>query len=448
MKNMGKAREPLSHDMHSFLVVSNRLSQVRSPRDGALTSPLSEGDLSSVDLLHRVFSDTSLAIQFIITAVSILGLSLILTPLIGQMARQMGILAPIRPRDTHTRPTPLLGGLAIYLAFVAGILLFEPLTGIRRDALNTGFLINGDTFKQLRGVLLGATIAVLVGVVDDVLTQRNSRGLRPSIHFLGQIVAAGAALIGGLDWVHGISNPLSSVQFIYAHPEKHLQILLAMPIGVAFTVFWIVGMMNTVNFLDGLDGLAGGVVMIAAALLAIWSGRTHGEGLNALVGSQVLVLPPLILAAALLGFLVYNWSPASIFMGDAGAQFAGFTVGALAILGPAKIGTALLILAIPILDVAWVFIRRPMHGEPFFSADSEHLHHRLLKRGFSVQRIVLIFYAMCTALGLADLVLNKASKLIAFLLVVIVTVVVLSRMTAKQPPEVSSTGPPSPVPQP
>ncbi|MDB5074543.1 MAG: Rfe [Chloroflexi bacterium] len=399
-----------------------------------------------MDLLHRTFGDTSLALQFIITAACVFGLSLALTPLIRHIARQTGILAPIRARDTHTRPTPLLGGVAIYLAFIAGVLLFEPLTGNRFDVLNKQFQINGDTFKQFRGVLLGASIAVLIGIIDDVLTQRNARGLRPSIHCLGQIAAAGAALIGGLDWVHGISNPLSSVQFIYAHPEKHLQILLAMPIGVAFTIFWIVGMMNTVNFLDGLDGLAGGVVMIAAALLAIWSGRTHGEGLNALVGSQVLVLPPLILAAALLGFLIYNWSPASIFMGDAGAQFAGFTVGALAILGPAKIGTALLILAIPILDVAWVFIRRPMQGSAFFSADSEHLHHRLLKRGFSVQRIVLTFYAMCTALGLADLVLNKASKLLAFLLVVVVTVIVLSRMTAKQPPEVSSTGPPSPVP--
>ena len=98
-------------------------------------------------------------------------------------------------------------------------------------------------------------------------------------------------------------------------------------------MFWIVGMMNTVNFMDGLDGLASGVVMISAILLAIWSGWTHGAGATTLLGSQVLLLPPLILAAALLGFLVYNWAPASIFMGDAGAQFAGFTLGVLAILG-------------------------------------------------------------------------------------------------------------------
>jgi UDP-GlcNAc:undecaprenyl-phosphate GlcNAc-1-phosphate transferase len=387
-----------------------------------------------VDLLHRAFGDQYLALQFIITAACVFGLSLILTPLLRRIARRLGILAPIRPRDTHTKPTPRLGGVAIYLAFVAGIVLFEPLTGTRYDALNTSFRIDDHTLKQLRGVLLGATIAVIVGVIDDVLTQRNSRGLRPSTHFLGQIAAAAAALFGGLDWVHGVSNPLSGIHALFPHPEKALQIpftpsLLGISIGMLFSMFWIVGMMNTVNFLDGLDGLATGVVMIAAILLAIWSGRTHGGATDILVGSEVLVLPPLILAAALLGFLPYNWSPASIFMGDAGAQFAGFTLGALAILGPAKIGTALLILAIPILDVAWVFIRRPMQGEKFFSADAEHLHHRLLKRGLSVRRIVSIFYLMCTAIGLVDLALSKASKLVAFLLVVVATVVVLSRMT-------------------
>jgi UDP-N-acetylmuramyl pentapeptide phosphotransferase/UDP-N-acetylglucosamine-1-phosphate transferase len=316
------------------------------------------------------------------------------------------------------------------------MILFEPLRGVRHDVLNPRFLVDGGTLKQLRGVLLGGVLAVLVGVIDDVLTSRNGRGLRPSVHFGGQLLAAGAALLGGLNAVRGVSNPLSSVHALYAHPEKHLQILLTpsllgVSIGMVFTLFWIVGMMNTVNFMDGLDGLAGGVVMIAALLLAIWSGRTHGEGATTLLGSQVLLLPPLLLAAALLGFLVYNWAPARIFLGDSGAQFAGYTLGVLAILGPAKIGTALLILTVPILDVAWVFIRRPLEGKPFFSADNEHLHHRLLQRGVSQQHIVLIFYGMCLALGLVDLALSKAAKLAAFLVVVAVTVAVLSRMTAR-----------------
>jgi UDP-N-acetylmuramyl pentapeptide phosphotransferase/UDP-N-acetylglucosamine-1-phosphate transferase len=391
-----------------------------------------------VDLIHRAFGDEYLVLQCIITAACVLGLSLIFTPLCAWLARRFRILAPIRPRDVHLRPVPYLGGLALFAAFTAGMVLFMPLTGTRHDALNTSFLIGEQTLKQFRGLLLGATIAVLVGLCDDVLTSRNTRGLRPSVHFLGQLLAAAAALYGGLEPVRGISNPLSSLHFLYAHPEKHLQILLTpsvlgVSLGMVFTMFWIVGMMNTVNFMDGLDGLAAGVVMIAAVLLAIWSGWTHGAGATTLLGSQILLLPPLILAAALLGFLFYNWAPARIFMGDAGAQFAGYTLGVLAILGPAKIGTALLILTVPILDTAWLFVRRPLEGKPFFSADNEHLHHRLLKRGFSQQQIVLIFCGICALLGLVDLAIDRAIKLVVFLAVVAVTMFVLVRMTAWSP---------------
>ena len=391
-----------------------------------------------MDLVHHAFGDEYLALQCIITAACILGLSLVLTPSLAKVARRFHLLAPVRDRDVHERPVPYLGGVAIFIAFFAGMVLFMPLTGTRHDALNTSFLIGDQTLKQFRGLLLGATIAVLVGVVDDVLTSRNTRGLRPSVHFLGQLLAAAAALFGGLDPVRGVSNPLSSIHFIYAQPEKHLQILLTpsflgISLGMAFTMFWIVGMMNTVNFMDGLDGLAAGVVMIVAVLLAIWSGWTHGQGATTLLGSQVLLLPPLILAAALLGFLVYNWAPARIFMGDSGAQFSGFTLGVLAILGPAKIGTALLILTVPILDIAWVFIRRPIEGKPFFKADNEHLHHRLLQRGFSTRQIVLIFYGMCIALGAIDLAVDKAIKLVAFLAVVALTLTVLISMTAWKP---------------
>jgi UDP-GlcNAc:undecaprenyl-phosphate GlcNAc-1-phosphate transferase len=304
-----------------------------------------------------------------------------------------------------------------------GMIVLEPLAGSRRDLLSGVSIDTGHLMLQLHGILLGGTVAVTVGVLDDVFD------LRPAIHFLGQVAAAATALIGGLAPVRGISNPLAN-HFFYAHPEKHLQILLATPAAVAFTMFWIVGMMNTVNFLDGLDGLAGGVTAIAAILLAIWSGRIHDQGVGPLVGSEVLVLPPLILAAALIGFLVFNWAPARIFMGDCGAQFAGFTVGALAILGPAKIGTALLILAVPILDIAWAIVRR---GWSFAGADREHLHHRLLDRGMSTRRIVLSFYAICAVLGVIDLTLSRTSKVIAFLIVAVATVVLLMRVTIGTP---------------
>ncbi len=393
-----------------------------------------------VDLLYRLFGTQVLPLQLAVAALSVLALSVILTPLVRRFALRIGDLAPMGPRDIHTRPVPRLGGLAIYLAFTAGILLFEPLTGDRLDVLSHLPINAGDTITQMHGLLLGGAIALLVGVVDELIRDHGRRGLNPGAHFVGQMLAAGVALAAGLKPVRGIANPLS-IHLFYAHPEQHKQILLLGPLGVLFTMFWIVGMMNTINFLDGLDGLAGGVVMIAAILLALWSGRVHDAGFGPLLGSEVLVLPPLILAAALLGFLFFNWWPARIFMGDSGAQFAGFTVGVLAVLGPAKIGTALLILAVPILDIAWVFVRRPARGRKFFDADSEHLHHRLLHLGWSQQRIVLGFYTICIALSVVDLVLSGAAKLLAFLVVAMITVVALVRITVKELRRVTAAGP-------
>jgi UDP-GlcNAc:undecaprenyl-phosphate GlcNAc-1-phosphate transferase len=394
-----------------------------------------------LDLLYRIFRDQYIPLQYAIVAICVLGVSALLTPAVRALAFRLGALAPVRKRDTHTVPTPRLGGVAIYLAFAIGILLFEPLTGVRPDAISRQPINAGHLLDQMRGLLLGATVAVVVGLIDDL---RMPDGLPAGLHFLGQLLAAGTALLAGLRPVQGIANPLSNHLF-YAHPEKHQQILLLGPIGVIFTLFWIVGMMNTVNFLDGLDGLAAGVVAIAAVLLAIWSGRTHDVGFGPLLGSEVLVLPPLILAAALLGFLCFNWPPARIFMGDAGAQVAGFIIGALAILGPAKVGTALLILAIPILDIAWVFVRR---GRRFAQADAGHLHHQLRRLGWSTRRIVLCFYALCIALGLADLLLQQVGKLIAFLVVAAITAVILARIaTQRAPAEVAQSSPPAPVPQ-
>ncbi len=385
------------------------------------------GKTRRVDLLYRAFGAAHIWLQLTVAAAAVFTLALALTPLLGALSRRAGILSPgDRDRDTRRDRVPLLGGVAFYLAFTIGMIVLEPLAGSRRDALSGVSIDAGHLMFQLHGLLLGGAVAVAVGVLDDIFD------LRPAVHFVGQIAAAATALIGGLAPVRGISNPLAN-HFFYAHPEKHLQILLAPPVAIGFTLFWIVGMMNTVNFLDGLDGLAGGVTAIAAILLAIWSGRIHDQGSGPLVGSEVLVLPALLLAAALIGFLVFNWPPARIFMGDCGAQFAGFTLGALAILGPAKIGTALLILAVPILDIAWVFVRRPSQGKSVAGADREHLHHRLLDRGMSTRRIVLSFYAICIALGAIDLTLSRTSKLIAFLVVAVATVVLLVRVTEGKP---------------
>lgn len=392
-----------------------------------------------MDLLYRAAGAQPVAVQCAIAAVCVLALSLALTPLMRLLAMRLGDVSyPTRERDIHATPTPRLGGVAMYLAFVIGMLLFEPLTGTRIDPLSHASVNADGLLDQIRGVLLGGGVAILVGVIDELVE------LRPGVHFLGQCLAALTALAGGLHPVRGVANPLAGVHFLYAHPEKHLQILLQTPFPAPFglpivagllTLVWIVAMMNTVNFLDGLDGLATGVVTIAAILLAVYSSRVHANLGGPLPASEVLVLPPLILAAALLGFLFYNWAPARIFMGDSGAQWMGFTIGCLAILGPAKVGTALLILAIPILDIGWVFIRRPMSGRAFFSADREHLHQLLRDDvGLSTERIVLAFYGICVALGAIDLALSRVWKLLAFLLVAAATVALLAYVTGRHSP--------------
>ena len=390
-----------------------------------------------MDLLHRLIGTWPVLVQCVIAAICVFALSAIVTPLLRTLSVRTGILAYPKERSVHGRPMPLLGGMAIYLAFAIGFLVLEPLTGNRRDVLSHAPIDAGHLLEQFRGLLLGGSVAALVGLIDDRLNPRD--GLRPGIHLLGQVLAAVSGFAAGLRPVEGISNPFSH---LYADPSKHLQILLwdhsdphlwASLGAVAFSAFWIVGMMNTVNFLDGLDGLAAGVVAIAAVLLAIYSGNVHSTDGGPLPASEVLILPPLILAAALLGFLIYNWSPATVFMGDSGAQFSGFAIGALAILGPAKIGTALLIMAIPILDVALMFVQRPANGKQFYSAGKDHLHHRLLDLGLSQRQIVILFYGVCILLGGIDLALSRIGKLVALLIVAIATVALLIRLARRTP---------------
>lgn len=390
-----------------------------------------------MDLIFRVVGRSGgAALSCAIAALCVLALSLALTPLARAFSRRLGLLAPPHAHSIHTRPISRLGGMAIFLAFALGMLLFEPLGGARADLLSGLPIDTGHLLTQMRGLLLGAAVAVTVGLLDDL---RQPRGLPAGAKLLGQILAVVAAFMGGLRPVQGLANPFA-VPLFYAHPEQHRQILLHTPLDAhlgiavlafAFTTFWIVAMMNTINFLDGLDGLAGGVSTIAAILLAIWSSGVHHDVGGPIVGSEVLVLPPIMLAAALIGFLVYNWHPARIIMGDSGAQCTGFILGALAVLGPAKVGTAMLILIVPILDVAWVYVRRGRH---FSMPDREHLHHRLLALGYSQRRIVLLFYGICIVLGLIDLQLTRIGKLLAFLALAAVTVTLLARMARPRTP--------------
>ena len=317
-----------------------------------------------------------------------------LTPAAIVVANRVGLIDRPVGQKIHKLPTPLLGGTAVYGAFLVTSLIFLPVQG------------------PVRGLLAGGAVAIAVGILDD------RYNLLPLVHLSGQTLAAVVTLVAGLPYVSHVSNPLASAA---SQAQGQGSWTLAAPIGIAFTLFWLVGMMNTVNFLDGLDGLSSGVGVIVALTLGIWAWEEHGQFLSRNVDqlNHAPVVLAFILAGALLGFLLFNWSPARVFIGDSGALFIGLTLGVLSIFGIAKIGTALIIVSIPILDVAWAIVRRTMHRKSFLAGDKQHVYHRMIELGMSTQSVVVLLYAICASLAVIDLNIAHKPKLIAFGVIVV-----------------------------
>ena len=305
--------------------------------------------------------------------------SLLLTPFLIRLGPRLGMADAPGGRRLHRGVISRLGGVAIFVAFVTAALLVF--------ALNPPPPGSQDR-KLLTGVLVGTVFVFAYGLLDDRLE------LPAWPQFAAQFGAAMIA-IGFTIFIEEVTLPV--VGFTR----------FAWYITYPLTVFWVMGMLNTVNFLDGLDGLATGVAAIAAALFA-W----HAYSL----GQMRVYLFPLALAGACLGFLPFNFSPARIFLGSSGAFTLGWALASLSILAPAKVATALLVLGIPILDVAWlVIVRWRTKGSPLV-AGRDHLHFRLLDRGFSQRTIVLGYYLFCLTFGLLALVIaSRLYKLVALL---------------------------------
>lgn len=316
---------------------------------------------------------------FILVFVTALVLAFVLTPVAACLAARIGAVDRPAPRRVHEKTTPRLGGLPIFVAFFAaiGVSLLYP----RSDA---------SELTRLLGLFAGASLILAIGVVDDL------HELPAAPQLAVQIIAAGLAIGSGVLIVL-VSNPFGgSIPF----PAWF---------AVPFTLFWLVGMMNTVNWLDGLDGLAAGVVAIAGAVLFAHSIR---------IEQYSIALLALALVGAVLGFLPFNLLPARIFMGSSGALVLGFVLGVLSIIGAARVAFALLVLGIPILDVAWRILSRLRAGRSPFCADRGHLHHRLLDMGLSPRAIVLLYYAITASSGLLALVLPLGLyKLIALIVI-------------------------------
>jgi UDP-GlcNAc:undecaprenyl-phosphate GlcNAc-1-phosphate transferase len=321
----------------------------------------------------------------IIFAVSFI-LALGLAPLSARIGRRIQAVDQPGGRRAHAGDVPRIGGIALFGGFIGGAAL----------ALTLWPPADDQDIRRLMAVLLGAVFVFLFGMWDD------RRELPPWPQFAAQAAAAFIAIAGTV-FIERFTNPLTDHLVII--PE--VLPLLGWGVVVAVTLFWVMGMMNTVNWLDGLDGLAAGVGLIAAALFAIHSYQ---------LGQLEIALFPTALAGACLGFLPFNFHPARVFMGTAGAMVLGYALATLSILAPARIATALLVMGVPIVDVAWLIVSRWRRGESPAHAGRDHLHHRLLDLGLSQQQIVLLYYLFCLFFGgLALAVSSRLFKLIALL---------------------------------
>ena len=330
---------------------------------------------------------TQLALKMLAALAVAAVVSFLTTPMVKSLAYKVGAIdVPKDNRRMHKTPIPRLGGLAIFIAFLLTVLIFA------------------DIDRPIRGILLGAVMIVVLGVLDDILT------LKALPKLLVQIAAAAMAVYHGCV-IQFFSNPnvFSDATYISLG-------WLSVPV----TIIWIVAITNAVNFIDGLDGLAVGVSAISTAALVV----------IALLVQEINIAVILIaLFGACLGFIPYNMNPAKIFMGDTGSTFLGYILATLSVTGLFKLyaiisfAVPFLILGLPIFDICFAFLRRIAKGQNPMVADRGHVHHRLIDMGFSQKQAVAIVYMLTAILGLAAVLLTSSGALKALILIGAVFVV-------------------------
>lgn len=306
--------------------------------------------------------------QFLIPILVTFLIALMITPLIKKLSIKIGAIDKPNDRKVHTEMMPRLGGLSIYFSFLIGVALFPP------DMID------------IWPIILGATAIVILGILDDIYS------LSAKVKFLGQIGAALIPVLAGIQ-INYITVPNGEIiEFGY----------LAIPI----TVFWIVAITNAINLIDGLDGLAAGVSSIA--LISI-------STLAFSLGNIVATFVALLILGSTLGFLVYNFYPAKIFMGDTGSLFLGYIISIIAILGFTKSATIfsliipIIVLAIPIIDTTFAIIRRLVNGKPLTAPDKYHLHHCLIRLGFTHRQSVIVIYLLSGLFSLAAIIFSRST---------------------------------------
>lgn len=287
----------------------------------------------------------------------------LIIPFIKKIAVQVGAVDIPRGRHIHKEPTPKFGGVAIFLGFLLGYMLF------------------GEPSSQMNSILIGSFIILITGIVDDVVE------LKPSVKFTGQLLAALVIAVYGGILLKELSAFGLYVNFgIFKYP---------------ITIFFILGCINCMNLIDGLDGLSGGISSIYFLTIGIIAAMQGKHGLDFVL--------TFVMLGSTIGFLLHNFHPAKIFAGDSGSNFLGFIIAVIALLGFKNVTMTslivpLLLIAIPILDTIFAIIRRTIKGEKVTYSDNFHIHHQLLNRNFTEVQAVLIIYLVDSLFALASIV--------------------------------------------
>ncbi len=328
-------------------------------------------------------------------------LSFVATVIVLRLSEKKRILDfPDDERKFHARPTPTMGGLAIYGSFLAVVLVI---------GLLFGFLLHGNIpLRLLIGILLGGAVLMIGGVLDDRYRLRPLQSIWFPVLACLILVASGISAVS-------VHNPFTG-SIIMLDQIK----LWGLPVLSGLIVFiWTMTMTYTTKLLDGMDGLVTGVSAIGALVL-------FGLSLSSPVQQPQTALLAIIFTGSLLGFLILNFYPAEIFLGDGGSTFTGFMLAVLAIVSGGKIATALLVMGLPLLDMVWVVIQRLLKKQSPFSGDRKHLHFKLLDIGLTQSQTVLFLYAVTGIFGGLALLLQSRGKLIALLALIVVMLAIIA----------------------
>jgi len=350
--------------------------------------------------------------NFLIVLISTFILSVVLTGAVRSFAVKKNLVVVPRGRDVHKKPLPRLGGLAIFLSFLLVLLIYFIFIAPGAD-ISKGLWWGID--KKVVGIWLASAVIVVTMLIDDL------RGLPALVKLFFQIVAVAIIVASGIG-IDSLSNPFG--------PPINLNSVY-LPINLFGTTYhfslwsdlltavWLIGMMNIVNFIDGVDGLAAGISAIAAVVLFL---------LSLGVGQPAVAMISIILAGATLGFLLWNFYPAKIFMGDCGSMFLGLMLGVIPLVSGGKLATAFLVLGFAIVDGLIVAAARIIRGKnPLTTPDKTHLHHRFLAAGFSVPQAVVSMYIIAALFGWVALRSTALRKIIAStILIILVTALIIA----------------------